>query len=133
MIKLLVSTSLIISSILFSQLSAMAELRWQTGRDGYVPDGAVSGGVDIDGETLYLCRARRTPGKLSRNDRAYLISYGGREIGYPRYEVLVANSYRWVLLTGDIPMGAVVGGKDDNGEPLYVCIASYHGIWVSGK
>lgn len=69
--------------------------RWVRARDGYAPPGAVRGGKEADGSSLYLARGRwegsLTPGKLSERNRTAYIPYGGKEIQLPEYEVLVED------------------------------------------
>lgn len=108
---------------------AVAGYRWKTGRNGYVPPRAVVGG--FDGENLYVCSIGTAVGKLAPKHKKCYVPYNGREFGYDKYQVLVVDSFRWVPLTGDVPAGAIVGGKD--GEPIYVCNAVVAGEWTPGK
>lgn len=115
-------------------LPAVAEPRWVTARNGYVPSGAVVGGNDVNGETLYVCSIGGAVGKLAPSHRSCYVAYGSDSFAYQKYQVLVADradSWQWIPLTGDIPRGAVIGGQD--GGPLYVCSARYGGKWVPGK
>jgi hypothetical protein len=108
---------------------AVADYQWVTARNGYVPPGAVQGG--FDGENLYVCSIGGSIGKLAPGHRKCYVPYGGREIGYGKYQVLVVDRGEWVPLTGNVPKGAVIGGKD--GEMLYVCNAVVAGKWTPGK
>jgi hypothetical protein len=85
--------------------------------------------------TLYVCHASYNnavhPGKLvgSRCN----ISYAGREIALPSYEVLVSRiPLAWVSVNGDIPNNAVPGGFEGS-RTLYICQANYRGGVHSGK
>jgi hypothetical protein len=108
---------------------AVASYQWVTGRNGYVPPGAVKGG--FDGENLYVCSIGGSIGKLAPRHRKCYVPFAGREIGYDKYQVLVVDRGQWVPLTGNLPQGAVIGGKD--GENLYVCNAVVAGKWTPGK
>ncbi|XP_049812753.1 natterin-4-like isoform X3 [Schistocerca nitens] len=66
---------------------------WVPSSNGEVPDGAVPVGHTTDGETLYVARVQHdgttTPGKVHQSHSVCYIPYGGREIAYSHYEVLV--------------------------------------------
>jgi len=68
--------------------------RWVTPEvEGPIPDHAVRGGNEADGRPLYLCRGEYKggvhPGKLGPSARGCAISYGGKELTLPTYEVLI--------------------------------------------
>jgi len=109
-------------------------LRWQGGRNGSVPGGAVAGGRE-PGRTLYVCRASYKggvhPGKVvGRNCN---IGYGGKEQTIGAYEVLTGSGASWVAgRNGSVPGGALAGGREP-GRTLYICRASYKGGVHPGK
>ncbi|GBP16976.1 hypothetical protein EVAR_101991_1 [Eumeta japonica] len=69
-------------------------VRWIQSSNGCVPAGAVPAGNTVQGETLYVGRAKYqgslTPGKLHPSHRMMYMSYGGQEIPHNAYEVLCA-------------------------------------------
>jgi len=117
------------ASIMTFAQPALAGYKWVNARNGYVPPGAVEGG--FDGEKLYVCSIGSNVGKLAPGHRKCYVAYGNKSFAYDRYQVLVADNWKWVRLTGDVPQGAVIGGKD--GEDLYVCNAVVAGKWAPGK
>ncbi|XP_063216418.1 uncharacterized protein LOC134527556 [Bacillus rossius redtenbacheri] len=66
---------------------------WEQGAYGSVPYGAVVGGHTSSGETLYVGRVLHsgtlTPGKIQPSHRVCYISFGGQEIPFDTYEVLI--------------------------------------------
>lgn len=69
---------------------------WVSVEDGTIPPNAVPGGLTADGETLFVGRATHegtlTVGKVQPSHQCCYISYGGREIAYNGYEILVSSS-----------------------------------------
>lgn len=65
-------------------------LAWAAARNGFAPEGAVVGGEE-NNVSLYVCRVSfngtQHPGKLVGENCN--IAYGGTELSFPRYEVLV--------------------------------------------
>lgn len=55
--------------------------------------------------------------------------------GYPGAGApIVAGIGSWIDATsGQVPPGAVVGGQDCNGEPIYVARAQHEGALIPGK
>jgi len=93
---------------------------------------------------LYFCRADLGGGKgmqlgsLAPGSSGCLIPYGGTTQTASSYEVLVDLSPKLPVTTanvsgGSIPLDAVVGGYDTDGQTLYYCQASYGGALVPGK
>lgn len=102
-----------------------------------IPSDAVVGGVQNDPyHILYICRANYHggvhPGKLISGKCN--ISWGGEEIEFSHYQVLVTQKpLVWVETDGDfIPARAIPGGYE-NGEPLYICQAHYRNGLHPGK
>jgi hypothetical protein len=64
---------------------------WVPARFGQIPDGAVVGGHDANGQGLYVCRGEyqgeKHPGKIVGQNCNF--GWGGQEITTPYYEVLV--------------------------------------------
>jgi hypothetical protein len=115
---------------------------WVNASNGTVPAGAFISGQDSPParEPLYACRAAYANGiqlgKVSPKIGACDISYGGREIRIPQYQVLVGGPFGWAPVSnGGIPPRAVQGGNDSPPEsaPLFVCQANYNGGFHPGK
>ncbi len=107
--------------------------QWETASNGYVPPNVVAGGNNVNGETIYVGRAHDSgdliPGKIVPSHGVCYIAYGGQERAHRTYEYLVSPSYgslRWIRAAdGQIPSGAVHGGRASSGEPLFIGRAYY--------
>lgn len=70
-------------------------LSWVPSGHGAVPPNAVRGGQTASGETLYIGRAplegSLTPGKIHPSNGCLYVPFGGAEVSFPTYEVLVEN------------------------------------------
>jgi hypothetical protein len=93
---------------------------------GNVPFGAVRGGIDTDGQALYMCTAAygngQHPGKVRQQFGACYIPYGGREVAVHSYQVLVPT---WSGSgTPDYDFGT---GHEPNGAVLYTCRGHFEG------
>jgi hypothetical protein len=99
---------------------ALAGYRWVTGRSGSVPTDAVKAGSD-NNDDLYVCRTNLGNGKLHPQYKNCYVPYGSTNQAFTTYEVLVGNNLRWVPLAGSIPQNSISGGRERNGDPLYVC------------
>ncbi|KAF8728510.1 hypothetical protein AX14_006535 [Amanita brunnescens Koide BX004] len=95
----------------------------------------VEGGREKNGEPLYIVRAHCKngihPGKAGRHLNDAHIPWGGKEELLHRYEILVGDprGVRWISMSGKVDdhLGAipVEGGREKNGEPLYIARAYY--------
>lgn len=102
---------------------------------------AVVGGHEgWDGSPLWVIRAWHNgdliPGKLSVRHSAASIMYDGKEISKQNIEVLCSSpeSLRWVPASnGNVPPGAIPGGRTTTGETLYVGRARYQLSITPGK
>lgn len=102
---------------------------------------AVIGGHEgWDGSPLWVIRAWHNgdliPGKLSIRHNAASVMYDGKEIPVQNIEVLCArpDNLRWVPATnGNIPPGAIEGGRTMSGETLYVGRARHQLSVTPGK
>ncbi|GLH16501.1 Uncharacterized protein GBIM_20766 [Gryllus bimaculatus] len=67
---------------------------WQQSSGGHVPPRAIVGGHTANGERLYIGRVLHngalTPGKVHGSHRKCYIPFGGRELAFDRYEVLIS-------------------------------------------
>ncbi|XP_065369116.1 uncharacterized protein LOC135961541 [Calliphora vicina] len=110
---------------------------WISAHPGSTPGNAVHAGHDIDMTTIYVCRAYHNgnllPGKAVPGRSCAYISYQGKEIQKPNYEMLVGEHYMWVPAIHGFAMGAVEAGRTECGEPLYVGRAHYNGSLTCGK
>jgi len=109
---------------------------------GSVPHNAFPGGQDRSGETLYIGRAMhegsKIPGKLHPSHGVLYVAWGGREHKKTHYEVLVqkGDDLIWIIKTeaSDMAtMGAIPGGYEADGSPLYIGRAQIDGKWTVGK
>lgn len=81
---------------------------------------------------MHGCAA--TPAKVIPCKQACYISYDGKVFTVPNFEYLVGCGFQWVTCSnGNIPEGAVVGGVDPSGEPLYFGRAMHLGSLQPGK
>jgi len=66
---------------------------WQTASEGNVPEEALAAGMTKEGEKLYVGRVFHdgtlTPGKVQTSHGVCYIPYGGEEIPFKDYEVLI--------------------------------------------
>jgi len=74
-----------------------SEFAWEQAAEGRLPAGAVQGG-NTSSQPLYIGRAHHegsmTIGKIQPSHGVCYISYGGKEIPYRQYEVLVCKVIR---------------------------------------
>ncbi|KAF9807602.1 hypothetical protein SFRURICE_008815 [Spodoptera frugiperda] len=102
---------------------------------------AVVGGHEgWDGSPLWVIRAWHNgdliPGKLSVRHNAASVMYAGKEISVQNIEVLCARpeDLRWIPSSnGNVPPGAIPGGRTSSGETLYVGRARYQLSVTPGK
>jgi len=112
-------------------------LQWRTMVPGSpIPPNAIVGGNE-NGQELYICHARYNggmhPGKVVGENCDF--GWGGNEIVTSQFEILSSNAeYDWVPAeNGYIPRGAVIGGFENNGNPVFICQARFHGGMHPGK
>lgn len=115
---------------------------WIHAYGGSLPDSSpMIGGHDDDGEAIYVGRAIQfghvIPGKVIRSRGVCHVSYGGKEYKHCDYQVLTNPhrcDFKWISASnGHVPSGAVQGGKQTNGEPLYVGRTKYKRSLITGK
>ncbi|XP_035917002.1 uncharacterized protein LOC118514324 [Anopheles stephensi] len=105
---------------------------------GPYPPHMVPGGVDSDGAQIFVGRAHHAgdllPAKVIPDKNAAYVAHGGLETFVDQVEVLVHKQLIWdTASSGQVPMGAVVGGHTSDGEPLYVGRAYHEGSQTIGK
>ncbi|XP_071444531.1 uncharacterized protein [Hetaerina americana] len=78
------------------QVLCGTDLEWISSAGSDIPAGAVPGGNTLDGEVLYVGRVPHegtiTVGKVHPSHGSCYIPYGGSELGFPDYEILVSRS-----------------------------------------
>lgn len=111
--------------------------------DGQVPPGAQPHGREGDGTQLFVARSPGNtipnpirgihPGKVRPGFGGAFIPLGGKEVLVKAYEVLV-EAGTWIAgSNGQIPDGAIVCGREESGEPLFVARADFNGGVHPGK
>jgi len=123
------------------------QIKWIACQQGHFPPNAVQGGLQHDVK-LFVIRAphmgSNTPGKLFEYHPPGVpdgvstasLAWGGGERFKPSYEVLVAPAERvnWIpSQDGLIVEKAVVGGKSETGETLYIGRFIREGHLIIGK
>ncbi|XP_054155092.1 uncharacterized protein LOC128953615 [Oppia nitens] len=126
----------------YHQTSYKAPGVWQQGYSGQVPHGGpVLGGNDVNGESLYVGRAIESgdciPGKVVPSHGCCYVAFAGQEHSHRDYQVLTnphGASLVWVpAANGEVPLGAIQGGQQSDGERLYIGRAYHEGSMVIGK
>ncbi len=111
--------------------------------NGQIPEGAQSHGREADGTPLWVARSPIRsdpdflggihPGKVHPGFNGALIPFGGMERLVTNYEVLMEPGI-WIAGSGgQIPDGAIVCGREENGDPLFVARANFEGGIHPGK
>ncbi|KAI8926439.1 hypothetical protein BC831DRAFT_456197 [Entophlyctis helioformis] len=128
----------------------VVDIGWEPCSGGKVPDHAIAGGYEADGRKLYVARVfhggGEHPGKAAAHLGGCLIGYGGKEMLFTSYEVLVADEecLEWLPAGKRQHAGAIVGGREAErgrsaqgdrlgGEPLFISRTEYEGSLVLGK
>lgn len=100
----------------------------------------VAGREGWDGSPLWVIRAWHNddliPGKFSIRHNSASVTYNMKEVPVQNIEVLIAKpgSLRWIPASrGNVPPGAIPGGKTSSGETLYVGRAKYQLSITPGK
>ncbi|RWS21267.1 uncharacterized protein B4U80_05885 [Leptotrombidium deliense] len=113
--------------------------QWIDAGNGYIPDGAVPGGEDVNGEPLFVGRVIQAgdtlPGKIVPSHGVCYVAYGGAEHAHNNYQVLVSNyGLKWKhAKDGHVKKRAIMGGCTADGEPLFIGRAYHDGSLVIGK
>lgn len=117
-------------------------LFWEPANAGKYNSGIVTGGFDKKVfKKLYVVRAvaagAPTPGFLRDGDKEALIPSAGKEVKAAAYETLMNPQdvfLEWIKPVGDtIPTGAVKGGLDKAGKPIFIARAKAGGDYIPGK
>jgi hypothetical protein len=110
---------------------------WQAGAANALPQWAMPAGFEADGTPLYIARASFNGGlqvgKVNPTHTSAYIPWGGKENPVTAFEVYTGGG-RWVPAnSAEVPAGAIVGGKEADGTPLYIIRAPWEGSLVPGK
>ncbi|XP_066259122.1 uncharacterized protein [Euwallacea similis] len=120
----------------------LVSYRWVDVAPGAMfPAFAIQGGKDVDGSPIYVGQGFHNgdwlPAKVIPNKRAVYVPYGGKEIAVPTFKVLTGrmpHRFVWVSCAGgNVPPGAVPGGRTSGGEILYVGRVHHGGSLTIGK
>jgi len=93
---------------------------------------------EADGSPVYIIRAPFeggvTPGKFSPRRQEASISWGGRENTVLSFELFIGQA-EWKKFEPDgaLPDGAVIGGAEADGTPLYIIRGRIGALQVPGK
>ncbi|CAH1117733.1 unnamed protein product [Phaedon cochleariae] len=103
-----------------------------------IPSTTIHGGYDIDGAQIFVGRAFHEgdwlPAKVIPSKNVAYVAYGGEEHGKSQFQVLCEQRFDWVPSSnGNIPYGAVEGGRTSDGEPLYIGRVHHMGSHTVGK
>lgn len=92
-----------------------------------LPEGAIVGGHDVDGDAIFVGRAWHEgdclPAKVIPSKESAYVAYGGQEIKKDRYDVLCNGTPIWINVypsTKAVPPFSVEAGTTSNGEKLYI-------------
>lgn len=117
-------------------------LIWLKASGGETVEGAIVAGSTGDGAELHIARAQMeheelAPGKLHIGYECAFIPLDGAEQCVDEYEVL-SNAgdveVTWVSASnGEVPVGAVEGGRGSGGDPIYLTRCPHEGDMVPGK
>uniref|UniRef100_A0AAR5P7J1 Uncharacterized protein n=1 Tax=Dendroctonus ponderosae TaxID=77166 RepID=A0AAR5P7J1_DENPD len=105
---------------------------------GAVPTTALHAGHDIDGTQTFVGRAFHEgdwiPAKVIPEKNVAYVAYGGAEHPKDRYQVLCEQRFDWEPTSGgQVPPGAVEGGRTSDGETLYIGRVHHDGALTVGK
>jgi hypothetical protein len=112
--------------------------QWVRVTNGRIPATALPGGNEANGTPIYIARVSHEGGfhigKAKQGETTAFISYGGREISLPNYEVYVGSGY-WVDVRAGqtVPANTIAGGNEAGGNRLYIARATIEGGIHPGK
>ncbi|KAH8265677.1 hypothetical protein KR044_011308, partial [Drosophila immigrans] len=112
--------------------------RWVDTTAGNLPEGAVLGGHDSNGDAIYVGRVFRNgdlmPAKVVPAKATAYAAYAQAEHEVTDVQVLVGGGYQWVAAShGNVVPNAVASGPNCDGETLYVGRAAYCESLTVGK
>lgn len=105
--------------------------KWVRAKNGEIPNGAVSGGLDKK-RTQYICRSGGICGKVMEKSACY-VAYYKEESADETYDVLTDVSGVWVpILDKTLPCNTLKTGNFAS-DPLYSCRIKYKKTLTIGK
>ncbi|MEQ1604449.1 MAG: DM9 repeat-containing protein [Pyrinomonadaceae bacterium] len=119
-----------------SSVHGQSNLRWVRG-GGSIPSNAVVGGVDSDGDSLYICRTVHSgttvPGKVVGYKCNY--NWGTTEYTSPTFDILIGTGEYW---TRDLNTRTALAAATGTNQDYYICSAhtsngSHPGRLQNGK
>ncbi|XP_044578754.1 natterin-3-like [Cotesia glomerata] len=104
----------------------------------YWTPGMITIGRDLDGAHLVVGRAHHhgdlLPAKAKPEHGVAYVAHGGAEHIKHDFEILMPAEFHWIPSRhGQVPPGAVEGGRTSNGEVLFVGRAHHNGTPCVGK
>ncbi|CAD5112496.1 DgyrCDS1711 [Dimorphilus gyrociliatus] len=113
---------------------------WVPGSNGQIPENAFEAGYD-GSEIMYIGRAPHAgdviPGKVHPSHKVCYICWGNEEHAKDSYEVLCKSDliqFEWLpSANGELPAGAIVGGKRSDGGKYFIGRAKHENCLVPGK
>jgi hypothetical protein len=128
---------LMVIMLMVSISSGVSAQDWQPAAPGSLPQWATPAGYEADGTPLYIARAPFNGGlqvgKANPTHADAYIPWGGKENPVPGFEVYCGGG-KWIPGTSAaVPPGAIPGGNEADGTPLYIIRAPLEGGLVPGK
>ncbi|RWS20953.1 uncharacterized protein B4U80_03761 [Leptotrombidium deliense] len=112
---------------------------WIDAGNGNIPDKAVRGGEDVNGESLFVGRVVHEgdtlPGKIVPSQGVCYVSHAGTEHAHKSYQVLVSDyELKWKQAEhGNVEKRAIMAGCTVDGQPLFIGRTYHDGSLVIGK
>ncbi|RWS06090.1 natterin-3-like protein [Dinothrombium tinctorium] len=100
--------------------------QWIECMNGQIPDYAVIGGEDINGEPIFVGRVihkgETIPGKVVPSHKVCYIASNNKEISFNKYQVLSSRAdLKWSApKAGRLIERAILAGRTKNGNSLFV-------------
>ena len=112
--------------------------KWIDATADSLPEFALEGGRDADGDLIYVGRVFRDgdmlPAKVVPNKSGAYVCWGGEEQKVEHFQVLAGAGFEWTsCASGTVAPGAVLAGSTSDGESLYVGRAEHEGSLSIGK
>jgi len=135
-------STMIFSLLFFTELQSRQIVHWEVASGGWVPHGkAVAGGHDVNGEKIYVGRAHCggdvIPGKIVPSHHTCYVPFAQKENPVRDYQVLCTThdaELQWLPASGgQVPTGAIEGGRTNSGEKLFIGRTHHQGSHVVGK
>lgn len=130
------SRLLMLATVMLLSGTAASGQVWVYTATGGVPNLAMAAGTDLDGKTLYICRApyqgASQIGKTSATLPGCVFAYNGQQVVIQSYQVLTDFSMDWLPASGsNLPSNAFQLG--DQGPAVYACRTMLEGTLQVGQ